>query len=148
MKLYFLSRGCWLICNLVAVFSFSIIPVAWADQAAWISLEAAQKAEKFIKESVQILHYCQPCGEKSCKIEKVENVITKKVKEHTDPVYYEVYINGNAVDLAYVYVMSEQKQKAWTNLAVQCQIDVTKVSKTVSTSDQCFAANNSVKPKE
>ena len=110
-------------CVLLAVFLSGAL--LYADQAAWITKEQAEKGAKLIKVSGVIRHYCAPCGETAYKSEKVSTVVVEEVESNfTGEVYYEVRVNGTGVDLAYVYVRSGGN---WVNVAMFLGMDVSDV---------------------
>lgn len=95
-----------------------------ADQAAWITKEQAEKAVALLKDKKQIRHYCNPCKDKGDKVEDIETVDLAKIEDED---YWEVKINGEGVDLAYVYYLD--KKGRWKNVATELKIKVTDVPK-------------------
>ena len=112
------------ICVILLLF---ILTLSYADQAAWITRKQAEAAVKLIREGTDVRHYCEPCGDKTFRTERVWRVEAVK-PEGSDPAspYCEVRINNNPVDLAYLYVNMNGK---WTNVAVYLRIPVTGVSR-------------------
>ncbi|MEP7074749.1 MAG: hypothetical protein ABI878_02980 [Acidobacteriota bacterium] len=107
---------------LVVLFFFAM--AVFADQAAWISKADAQKAAAFLKDKGEILHYCEPCDDKSKKLETIKTVEAAALG--TDN-YWEVQVNGDGIDLAYVYF--KNKDGKWKNLAREMDIKVKDVPK-------------------
>ncbi len=107
--------------------AFLIIPVFGlsADQAAWISYEQSAIASNLVRSAGEIRHYCAPCGDKTSRHEKVLTVFTVKANpSDPDSEYFETEVNGEGIDLAYVYILLGGQ---WRNLAVLLNIEVTGV---------------------
>ena len=96
----------------------------FADQAAWITKEQAEKTAAFLKGKTQIKHFCAPCDDKSVRTEDISTI--EAAATGTDD-YWEVLINGEGIDLAYVYFQT--KDGKWKNLAKEMDIDVDDVPK-------------------
>lgn len=94
---------------------------AFADQAAWVPREDAEKARALIAEGADIRHYCALCGDKAYRQESVE---FNEILETETQGKFELYVNGSPIDLAYVYV---QKEGKWSNLAMLCGLAVDSV---------------------
>jgi len=126
-KLIFYQRS--LVMKKTGLFAIIILSAVslFADQAAWITKEQAEKGAKLIKTSGEIRHYCAPCGDNFYRAEKVKtSVAVKAGMSDSKSQYYEVKVNGVEVDLAYVYVRTGGK---WTNAAMLLNIEVTDVPK-------------------
>jgi hypothetical protein len=78
--------------------------VSGADQCAWVEPAVAEKAAALIRESRAVVEWCQPCGES--RPAEPANVSSVEVRPTEERAYREVYVNGKAVDLAYLYVQS------------------------------------------
>lgn len=78
---------------------------AAADQCSYVSLNAAIGATELIKIGSYVMHHCEPCGNLSKKTELVTEINYAMVKSPFVPPgqYYQVSINGNPVDLAYLF---------------------------------------------
>ena len=113
--------------SLVAAF---LVVTALADQAAWITQAQAEKAAAFLKDKKEIRHYCAPCNDKGDKVEAIDTVDAAKVKDEN---YWEVRINGEGIDLAYVYFKT--KDGKWKNLAKELDIKVKDVPKILTISN-------------
>lgn len=104
------------------------VPI-FADQAAWVSREEAARALVVLARSESVKRYCAPCDDKAVRTEMVESIGLFKVEGEN---YWEIRVNGNGVDLAYVYF--EKKKGKWTNAAMEAKIDVRDVPKELSDS--------------
>lgn len=105
--------------SVIMILSFSFI---YADQAAWITKDQAEKGAALIKSSGLVRHFCAPCGDNFFRGEKVFNIkAAKAAGSNPNDQYYEVQLNGNGIDLAYVYIFSGGK---WVNVAMQLNIPV------------------------
>lgn len=105
----------------ILLFSFSI--VALADQAAYITKAQARRAVTLLGKQNEILHYCQPCADKTRRNETIEKIEMSKTE---DGKYWEVKVNGKSVDLAYIFYRT--KSGKWKNVARELKIKVKDVS--------------------
>jgi hypothetical protein len=108
---------------LTLVFALTFAFSVFADQAAYISEKDAKRAVKLLKKKKQIKHFCEPCSD--TEIETVEIETIEAVHTDTED-YWEVKINGQGVDLAYIYY--EKKKDKWQNVAMKLKIEVSDVS--------------------
>ena len=99
---------------------------AYADQAAYITQAQAVKAAAFLKDKKQIRHYCAPCDDKGDRVEDIETVEAAPAGYQQ---FWEVKVNGEGIDLAYVYFQT--KDGKWKNLAKELDIKVSDVPKTL-----------------
>lgn len=99
---------------------------AYADQAAYITKAQAEKAAAFLRDKKQIRHYCAPCDDKGDRVEDIQSV---EVAPAGYQQFWEVKVNGEGVDLAYVYFQTEKGK--WKNLAKELGIKVKDVPKTL-----------------
>ncbi|HOP28159.1 MAG TPA: hypothetical protein PKZ64_01215 [Spirochaetota bacterium] len=114
MKKVFLSA--------LIMLSFSCL---YADQAAWITKDQAERGAALIRSSGKIRHFCAPCGDNFFRSENVHTVRAEKAAGSTPgDRYYEVLVNGNGVDLAYIYVLTGG---VWINAAMSLNIPVESV---------------------
>lgn len=97
--------------------------LCFADQAAWITKKQAEAASVILSKAGTLRHYCEPCGDGGYRTEKIRTVTSAATGTGE---YYEVSVNGEPVDLAYVYVL---KAGRWTNLAMLLKIEVSDVSR-------------------
>lgn len=109
---------------LLVILTVSTISVL-ADQAAYITQKQAEKAAAFLKDKKEIRHYCAPCDDKGDKVEAVDTIDATLVDASKG--YWEVKVNGEGIDLAYVYFRT--KNGKWKNLAKEMGIKVSDVPK-------------------
>lgn len=108
---------------LLLIFSLTV----FADQAAYITKEQARRAVALLKDKKQIKHFCAPCDDKSIRLEEIKSIeATPTGYEGT----WEVKINGEGIDLAYVY-FSDKHGGKWKNAAKKLKIKVQGVPKTL-----------------
>jgi hypothetical protein len=105
----------------VVFLSIAILGVAEADQAAWVSREKAEAAATVLREQDEIKLWCEPCGDLYPLLRAVGVVEARREEDD----YWSVCVNGESLDLAYVYVMDGGR---WVNLAKKLSIDVDGVS--------------------
>ncbi|HQU91594.1 MAG TPA: hypothetical protein PLK77_04815 [Pyrinomonadaceae bacterium] len=113
--------------TLLAIILTLFAITALADQAAYITKEQAEKAAAFLKDKKQIRHYCAPCDDKGDKVEDISAVEAVAVADSKP--YWEVKVNGEGIDLAYVYF--QDKKGKWKNLAKEMKIKVDDVPKSL-----------------
>lgn len=94
----------------------------FADQAAYVTRAEAERALSKMKDVKQIKHYCAPCDDKSV---RTEDVNTIEIAPTEDGKYWEVKVNGEGIDLAYVYYQA--KKGKWKNAAKEAKIEVSDV---------------------
>ncbi len=97
----------------------------FADQAAYVTQKQAEKAAAVLKDKKEIRHYCEPCDDKGDKTEAVSTIDAVVVDASKG--YWEVKVNGEGVDLAYVYFRT--KDGKWKNLAKEIGVKVHDVPK-------------------
>jgi len=97
---------------------------AYADQYLYVSLPQATNVLDVLSHNSEVHHFCAPCGDKVSRPMKIELLEIGRVWErHTANAYrsgsgesyWEVVINDDPVDLAYLYVRRKNK---WENLAL------------------------------
>jgi hypothetical protein len=108
-----------------AIITISLATLAFADQAAYITQKQAEKAAAFLKDKPEIRHYCAPCDDKGDKTEAVSTV--EAVVADASKGYWEVKVNGEGIDLAYIYFKT--KDGKWKNLAKEIGVKVHDVPK-------------------
>ena len=96
----------------------ALAPAARADQAACLKQKEAEQALDFVKTGDELRSYCAPCDDKGWR--KI-TVSTASVENDGGGCGYSLAVNGEGVDLAYVYVRHEGK---WTNLAKLIRLKV------------------------
>lgn len=117
MKKIFVSR----ILFYITIFLLITELPASADQAAWVLKPDADKAVQMIDPGIEIRKFCQPCGDTSW-----TSVIVNQVElKNTSEKYFQIFINGQGVDLAYCYINKDGK---WKNIAILLGLDVSGVS--------------------
>lgn len=99
----------------------------FADQAAYITKDQAEKTVDFLKDKTQIKHFCAPCDDQSVRPEYIATV--EAVPTGSED-YWEVKINGEGIDLAYIYFQT--KSGKWKNLAKEMNVEVDEVPKYLS----------------
>ncbi|MEZ5426279.1 MAG: hypothetical protein R2747_08445 [Pyrinomonadaceae bacterium] len=97
---------------------------ALADQAAYITEKQAKEAVELLKDKGEIKHYCAPCEDKSIRLEAIEAIEAAPAGYEN---YWEVKVNGDGIDLAYVYF--KNKKGKWKNVAKELDIKVSDVPK-------------------
>ena len=109
-----------LVSAVLAIFAVA----GYADQAAYITKAQAEKTAAFLKDKKQIRHYCNPCDDKGDRVEEIGTVEAAPAGYRQ---YWEVKVNGEGIDLAYVYFQT--KDGKWKNLAKELDIKVSDVPK-------------------
>jgi hypothetical protein len=110
--------------TLFAIILAIFTTTALADQAAYITRAQAEKAAAFLKNKKQIRHYCAPCDDKGDRVEEIEMVEAAPAGYQQ---FWEVKVNGEGIDLAYVYFQT--KDGKWKNLAKELDLKVSDVPK-------------------
>lgn len=98
---------------------------AWAiaDQAAYIDKAEAERAQALLGTQLVLREFCEPCGDAQYRPLNVKTLgIAPTGYENT----WEVSVNGQGVDLAYLYFKHEG---AWHNVAMHLKIPVDDVSR-------------------
>jgi hypothetical protein len=101
---------------------------ALADQYQWNDRDVAIKGAKILKKGRRVIHYCEPCkgGQREKPVAISTTTRVRKVKA-SQP-YYEVVVDGRAVDLAYVFVEVAEGSNTFDNVAVALGLDAHGVS--------------------
>ncbi len=111
--------------KLLAMFLLLIsVVAAFADQAAYVTKEQAERAVTLLKTQKQIKHFCNPCDDKSVRVEDIQTVEAAPTGYQNT---WEVKVNGEGIDLAYVYFLV--KKDKWKNVAKELHIEVNDVPK-------------------
>ncbi len=88
----------------------ALTPPAFADQAAWVTKQQAERAQEILSGRKEIRNFCEPCGDTAFTSEAVKNpAVIQQDGEH-----WSASNNGKELDLAYVYV---EVRGVWVNLA-------------------------------
>lgn len=106
----------------ILILTFTL--TAFADQAAYITKSEATRAVALLKGKTQIKHHCALCDDKSITTEEIETV-EAAATGYEDT--WEVKVNGEGIDLAYVYYL--EKDNKWKNVAMELKIKVEGVPK-------------------
>jgi len=105
--------------SLLATIALAIaIPTAaFADQYAWNDRDVAIKGAAVLAQGRRVIHYCEPCkgGHRDKPVTIATETKVRRAKS-TDP-YYEVVVDGEAVDLAYVFVEVIPGSNTFDNVA-------------------------------
>ncbi|MCP4345892.1 MAG: DUF1311 domain-containing protein [Desulfobacterales bacterium] len=119
--------------------------LVFADQAAWIEKSDADKASQAINPGIVLRKFCAPCGDSAWTAITVRKVEVK----HKESSNYQVEVNGQGIDLAYVYI---EKNSRWVNLAIHLGLTVSDVPEFLSDpasvrhidkiSDECMAKDS------
>ncbi len=111
-------RGCsaWGLAAVAGVCLWS--GAAVADQCAIVSGREAEAAHARLRVGDTILLFCEPCGQKEPWPRTIETVAV----EPSPTSGFKLRINGEAVDIAYVYVPQEPGRFANLGMAVNCGV--------------------------
>ena len=115
---------------LVAFTLFAAATPAWADQFQYNNLSDAVRAMQALDKAQSVKLFCAPCGDTSATTVTKRNTSIDRVWQNGNAYqsYWQVFLNGRAVDLAYVYVPVEGK---WRNLALIVGAQPTQVPETI-----------------
>lgn len=116
----------------VVALIFFCVPAALADQYAYVTVQQATAAMKVIGEGHVVQSFCAPCGDKQARAIKARTLEVGRIWEGKSAKpyqsggesYWELSINGEAMDLAYLYVRTNDK---WENLAMALGLEVSDV---------------------
>ena len=110
---------------------------AWADQQAYVSAPEATRALQVLVANRSVHAFCAPCGDTLSQPVPVRDVSIGRVWEGSSArpyqdgqgqTFWEVYLNGEAIDLAYVYVRDGDR---WENLALRLGLPASDVPRTL-----------------
>jgi hypothetical protein len=93
-----------------------------ANQFAYITAGMAVKTTALLRFEKEILVFCQPCDDLHGRVIRVQKVEVVNVNFEG---MNEVRVNGESIDLAYVFI---RRNGAWKNLAVVMGLDPRAVS--------------------
>lgn len=111
--------------NLIAILLLLIFSVStFADQAAYITKTEADRAVALLKTQKQIKHFCAPCDDKTIRLEEIQTIEAVPTGYQGT---WEVKVNGEGIDLAYVYF--QIKTDKWKNVAKELHVKVDGVPK-------------------
>ncbi len=116
-----------LVTSLSLAVALSLAPGnAHADQFEYNTLKDAVAAMQIVNKAKQVKYFCAPCGDNAARTATVDSTGIALVWDPVGPSsnrpykadgkqYWELEINGKAVDLAYIYIPDGAK---WRNLAM------------------------------
>lgn len=121
------------IASLLATIALCVaIPTAaFADQYAWNDHDVAMKGAAMLAKGRRFIQYCEPCkgGHREPAVEiTTKTVVRKASTRYAKDTYYEVVVNGEAVDLAYIFVELEPGSNKFANVAVALGLEPRGVS--------------------
>ncbi len=96
---------------------------ARADQCQWVTDAQAQKAQAILTRAPKYIEFCEPCGDAAPGIPQRAQSVNIATPEAD---YRELSVNGNPIDLAYVFVKTSDTQ--YQNLALLAGCPATGVS--------------------
>lgn len=78
---------------------------ATADQCAFINKNTRDIAYNLLKSTETYLDFCPSCGDIAPKEFKINDLYYKNIEySENGEQFYQIYINGRPVDIAYVYI--------------------------------------------
>jgi hypothetical protein len=78
---------------------------AIADQCAYVNKQTAESAYNILKSSDAFTYFCAPCKYKAPIEKKIKKLEYRLVDyKENDVQFYQIYINGESADIAYIYV--------------------------------------------
>jgi hypothetical protein len=100
------------------IITVSLALPASADQAAYITKVDAERAHNLLKNTGTLKYYCAPCRDAG-----VESIAVRDMRKADVNYkgYWEIRINGDGVDLAYLYFLENDR---WRNVAIALSIPV------------------------
>jgi len=91
---------------------------ARADQLEWLTPAQAEQAQVVVAGVGVIRHFCKPCGDESSRPEHVDTAEIMAIEDGDG--HWNLLVNGEPVDLAYVYVPVDG---AWRNLGALLKLE-------------------------
>ncbi|MEL6930839.1 MAG: hypothetical protein AAFO95_19730 [Cyanobacteria bacterium J06600_6] len=122
MKINWLWR-----CTSTIGFCLALTTPAWADQCSYVSKEQAINAIARLNLNDKIYFLCELCGEDVPESAQIKSLSMKTV-DYED--YWQVEINGEGIDLAYVFADSGIESN-FANLAMLADCPAEGVSSTL-----------------
>jgi hypothetical protein len=94
------------------------VPTAHADQFQWNDMATAKKGAAVLQKGRRVIHFCEPCkgGHREAPVEIRSTTKVRRAKSSTT--YWEVIVDGKAVDLAYVFVEVAEGSNTFDNVAL------------------------------
>jgi hypothetical protein len=105
------------------------LTAARADQCAWIPKATAEAAVKYLPPKAEWVSYCEPCGDAKPTPHTV--VQSPVIRPTSAPDLWEVVVDSQPIDLAYIYVVRNPSDNKLANLAFLASCPTTDVSKTI-----------------
>src|SRR5262245_58862147 len=102
--------------------------IARADQCAYVSAKEAERAAAILKRTKEMVEYCELCNGEGPKLTKIHDVKVTII----DPENREVTVNGQGIDLAYVFVPQKEGSHEYQNLAKLSKCNATGVSAVIT----------------
>lgn len=113
---------------------------AFADQYAYVTVQQAVAALEALGQDQPIIQsYCAPCGDRRAQAVAVHEIGIERVWDEGSGAkvymasdgrsFWKVVVNGDYVDLAYVYVRNGQ---AWENLAMRIGLQPSEVPRALT----------------
>jgi hypothetical protein len=124
-----MSKSGTMVGLVAAAFAVLATSEARADQCAWVDKAVAEAAAKYLAPKSDWAQFCEPCGDSKPVYRKVQSAPV--VRATSSGGYWELVIDGVAVDLAYVYAVRATEDKKLGNLALLAGCPATGVSKTI-----------------
>lgn len=112
----------------IGTLAFFSLP-AFADQCAYISKKQALEAVSRLQVGQTLYHLCEPCGETVPKVVTIESLSVGTVGYED---FWQVQVNNEGIDLAYVYIETNPR-KPPINLAAVSGCPTTDVSRFLPT---------------
>ena len=107
--------------------------VARADQCAWVPEKQARAAAERLHPGDKVRDFCEPCNEKGPgRARLVRSVDVRRVKSAEE--YWELVVNGQPVDFAYLFVESREEPGRFDNVARLSDCPATGVSPSIKPS--------------
>ena len=119
------------LCTVLAAAFVALPFVASADQCAWINKEQAREAVHYAAAGIKFVDLCEPCGDTLEKV-TVQTIQKSESKQTSDGVHQEIVINGEAKDIAYVYIENVLGSGEFENLATFAKCETADVSKKIT----------------
>lgn len=111
-----------------------------ADQQQWLEKADAARALIVVNQATSVRSFCAPCNESHSELQIVTSAEVKSVHNSDASVSdagWSLYINGQPVDLAYIYIPQETgwlfwRKDRWQNLAIRLALPVSDVDEFLS----------------
>ena len=116
----------------LAVLLTSAAPAPVLDQAMVLSRADAKFAVELLSRHTEVVNLCEPCGETEPTVQPFGVAYTRPWSP--DPTMWEVLVDGESKDLAYVFVAvtPESGPTTYVNMALLLGLPVTSVSAAIT----------------